>query len=158
MHVHELRQLDLRTIAIRSTGFLAATVLILGCGIESAFARCGMPVRGAVWKYGTTADLISWDGRWWADDQKPSSIQSETHSDPDSRPCSRCGGRPVDDRPLEPVGEVTRSNGQIGTVSCALTLIERSTPPASDLDLSDQRVLGRSLEVAKRPPRKIISI
>lgn len=133
--------------------WIAAIALLLGFGTENGFAKCGSASDAAAWKYGSTADLIQWDGRWWSSEPSSAVMQEDTHFDADSKPCSRCGGRPSDHRSAPPTNVPTRGAGPMIVLNEKFGLHDLATLPKATLVPSDHFLAGRTLEVAKRPPK-----
>ena len=138
-------------------GFLAAFVLFSGFGTELAHGKCGRAVNGSAWKYASTAELINWDGRWWADPSLGSEMLGESHSDPEAKPCSHCGGRPADKKGEPVPATVVRVDSQTVVFGSQTSLTDQNTPPPYDVVLSNDFLRSRELEVAKRPPKNLLS-
>ena len=145
--------LRIRSRVCTVTVFLVAVAWIAGLDSQVAFAKCGRAISGSAWKYASTAELIQWDGRWWNEESTGNEMLIESHMDPGAKPCTHCGGRPIDERPEPSPGPVVRIDGQSGVCALQASLIHQETPPPGALDVANDLLSGRTLEVAKRPPK-----
>jgi hypothetical protein len=140
------------------TGFFAALVLFAGFGSQDAFARCGKGNSGIAWKYASTAELIRWDGRWRVDPSGGSEPLVESHADPDTIPCSHCGGRPTDEIPEPTPVPLVRVDSQTLVFASQALLTDPSTPPLHGMFLLNEFLPSRTLEVSKRPPKDLLMV
>lgn len=140
--------------ALRFAAFgLGMLFVFVGFGETNVFAKCGSSGVGATWKYASTAELLAWDGRWWVTETSRISMEETTHFDADSKPCSRCGGRPGQDRPSQPYPTLSRTTVQPIAIPANATMMDSGTPPADPITSTADIPPGRGLEVAKRPPK-----
>lgn len=140
-----------------SAGFLAVFVVFVGLGSSAAHAKCGRAISGSAWKYASTAELINWDGRWWTDQPVEGEMLRESHSDPDAKPCSHCGGRPIGEKDAPIPANVVRVDVQTVVFESQTALADQSAPPSYDMVLLNDFLPSRDLEVAKRPPKALVS-
>jgi len=133
--------------------WMGALFFFVGSSETALFAKCGSSGAGATWKYASTSELIAWDGRWWVTQTSSISMDETTHFDADSKPCSRCGGRPVEDRPSQPFTPPFRTTIQPVVIPPNATLLDTGTPSGDQVASTADIPPGRVLEVAKRPPK-----
>ncbi len=142
---------DLRLLAI----WVGLVALWGGFGANTGFAKCGSATGAARWKYASTDELLSWDGRWWVAESTTIGMEDNSHFDADTKPCSRCGGRPLEDQPNQSLPTLVKTNVQPVVLSPRPMLINASNPPTNKIALLADPLASRGLEIAKRPPKSL---
>lgn len=150
-----LSQIGVRRVLRLLAVWIGLAALGVGFGANVGFAKCGSATAAARWKYASTDELLSWDGRWWVAESATIGMDENSHFDADTTRCTRCGGRPVEDQPNQPLPTLVKTNVQPVVLSPSPMLINAAYPPLSRIASLVDPLASRGLEVAKRPPKSL---
>lgn len=128
---------------------------LIGCivfGSGEANANCGSSSYQMVWRLGSAAELIRWNGNLATETFVGPEVSMSRH-DPDQKVCTECRCRRENEgRPLPNTDRI--ETPRYSMVSIGLhSYLDFGYPPVGDVLVCDSFSASRGLEVLKRPPR-----